>query len=144
MTSSLLDWVIAKAFIMYWLKEPTGVRFYYVLKTQRYQRSPSATEIRRCLRDFKGKDVLPEETLWESFMLTCSNWPFTLWWAKRIQFGKTSTLPFSCRHDHKYATFNLGSAQNSNFFPMILLFILTKSRRRSVEIYKYVAVSANF
>lgn len=35
-------------------------------------------------------DVLPQETLWVSFMLTCCNWLFTLWWAK----GFSLKIPF--------------------------------------------------
>lgn len=35
-------------------------------------------------------DVLPQETLWVSFTLTCCNWLFTLWWAK----GFSLKIPF--------------------------------------------------
>ena len=66
-----------KSFAMYWLK---------------YQRvrGPIMSLKRRNSKDLrvqpisghvyaiaKGQEVLPQETLWESFMLTCSNWLFT-------------------------------------------------------------------
>ena len=33
---------------------------------------------------FKDQEVLPWETLWESFMFTCYNWLFTIWPASKF------------------------------------------------------------
>lgn len=42
--------------------------------------------------ELKDQDALPQETLRESYMLTCHNWLFTLRWAKefnsKIRFFK--------------------------------------------------------